>query len=222
MLFPAGFLMTFTLAAKRTSRFAFTPLFLSLSATLFSPNLLAEGINSELTPDFDALSEQPEWLKLGHYIDKFGGWESQIDSGRFFLSKIGKTSPESELEATYNAFVQEQQSGESTVSCQYPARFRWLNKTLSAGWKTPVCPALEQWKTVIDPAGVTLVFPTAFMNNPSSMFGHTLLRVDAKDQTRNKELVAFAINFAAEPDAGDNAAAYAVKGLSALIPAHSP
>ncbi|WP_434356237.1 DUF4105 domain-containing protein [Parasalinivibrio latis] len=210
--------MTFTLAAKRTPRFAVSSLFLSLSAALFSQNLFAEAIATEENPNFSVLSEQPEWLKLGHYVDKLGGWESQIDSGRFFLSKKGKTSPESELAITYKTFVKEQQSGESTVSCQYPARFRWLNRVLSAGWNMPVCPALDQWKTVIDPEGVTLVFPTAFMNNPSSMFGHTLLRVDAKDQTRNKELVAFAINFAAEPDAGDNAAAYAIKGLVGSYP----
>ncbi|MCT7654286.1 DUF4105 domain-containing protein [Oceanimonas sp. NS1] len=71
---------------------------------------------------------------------------------------------------------------------------------------------------MLDPEGMTLVFPTAFMNNPSSMFGHTLLRVDAKDQTRNKELVAFAINFAAEPETQDNPALFALKGLAGSYP----
>ncbi|GAK88008.1 putative outermembrane protein [Vibrio ponticus] len=71
---------------------------------------------------------------------------------------------------------------------------------------------------MLDPQGMTLVFPTAFMNNPSSMFGHTLLRIDAKDQTRHKELVAFAINFAAEPQTQDNAALYAIKGLVGSYP----
>ena len=50
------------------------------------------------------------------------------------------------------------------------------------------------------------------------MFGHTLLRVDAKDQTRHKELVAFAINFAAEPETDDNPALFAIKGLIGSYP----
>lgn len=79
-------------------------------------------------------------------------------------------------------------------------------------WAALECPELENWRSLINPKAMTLVFPTAYMNSPSSMFGHTLLRIDAKDQTRHKELVAFAVNFAAEPDENDNAALYALKG----------
>ncbi|MEI8617212.1 DUF4105 domain-containing protein [Pseudoalteromonas sp. B193] len=42
--------------------------------------------------------------------------------------------------------------------------------------------------------------------------------IDAKDQTRHKELLAFAVNFAAEPDGSDNAAMYALKGLIGSYP----
>ena len=94
----------------------------------------------------------------------------------------------------------------------------WLKSKIDNDWGELDCPELQQWKSIIDPAGMTLVFPTAFMNNPSSMFGHTLLRIDSKEQTRNKELVAFAVNFAAEPDVEDNAAIYAFKGLVGLYP----
>jgi len=85
-------------------------------------------------------------------------------------------------------------------------------------WPALDCAELKTWQQVINPKGVTLVFPTAFMNSPSSMFGHTLLRIDAKDQTRSKELIAFAVNFAAEPDDSDNAAMYALKGLVGSYP----
>ncbi|MGH7232415.1 MAG: DUF4105 domain-containing protein, partial [Nitrospiraceae bacterium] len=58
----------------------------------------------------------------------------------------------------------------------------------------------------------TLVFPYAFMNNPSSMFGHTLLRIDQKGQTEQTRILAYTINFAADvpPDAGIS---FAVNGI---------
>ena len=35
------------------------------------------------------------------------------------------------------------------------------------------------WREGIGGAAVSLIFPEAFLNSPASMFGHTLLRIDA-------------------------------------------
>ncbi|MEL0630687.1 DUF4105 domain-containing protein [Psychromonas aquatilis] len=168
-----------------------------------------------------SIAKENYWLQLGHYHSNFfGGWESEVDEDSFFIASDGKTNPAAELQATLDAFngknLTEQQK--QTFICQFPARFTWLKSKVDNHWGELNCPELQEWKTVIDPEGITLVFPTAFMNNPSSMFGHTLLRIDAKDQTRNKELVAFAVNFAADPDPEDNAAMYAFNGLVGSYP----
>jgi hypothetical protein len=49
-----------------------------------------------------------------------------------------------------------------------------------------------------------LIFPSAFLNNPASTFGHLLLRVDQKGQTEATKILAYTINYAAElpPDTG--------------------
>ncbi|WP_010364712.1 DUF4105 domain-containing protein [Pseudoalteromonas citrea] len=167
------------------------------------------------------LSEKPYWLKLGHYKKGLYGFvESEVDDPRFFLSKNGKFSPIDELKASIHAFSSEQlsQTEKAQSRCKFPARYTWLKKHYYKHWPDLDCPELIKWKSTINPMGLTLVFPTAFMNSPSSMFGHTLLRIDAKDQTRSKELVAFAVNFAAEPDSTDNAALYALKGLVGSYP----
>ena len=164
------------------------------------------------------LSQSPYWLKLGHYLKKPArGMVSTVRAGDFFLAANGKTDPYAELQATINRLYSQNAELAQSTQCQYPARYTWL-ESLQGRQVTLACPELETWRQVLDPAGMTLVFPTAFMNNPSSMFGHTLLRVDAKDQTRHKELVAFAINFAAEPEEEDNAALYAFKGLVGSYP----
>lgn len=183
--------------------------------TLFSSSLFASS------PSLDNLAKQSYWLQLVHYRSAFiNDWKSEVDDDSFFIAADGKTNPKAELAATVDAFNGTNLTyvDTKTVICKFPARFLWLKNKIKNNWGDLDCPELEQWQSVIDPAGITLVFPTAYMNNPSSMFGHTLLRIDAKDQTRNKELVAFAVNFAAEPDAQDNAALYAFKGLVGSYP----
>ncbi|KFI10474.1 DUF4105 domain-containing protein [Vibrio coralliilyticus] len=190
-----------------------TSLLCGLSLSLLLPSA---SIASEF--DVEQLSKHSYWHKLGHYLPALlSGYESTVDKSEFFLSEQGKYSPKAELEATISRLYSEDKQLALETQCQYPARYSWLEQ--QQGRQAILnCPELETWSQVIDPAGLTLVFPTAFMNNPSSMFGHTLLRVDAKDQTRHKELVAFAINFAAEPETDDNPALFAIKGLIGSYP----
>ena len=182
---------------------------LALSLLFFCFTIFAKPVAAE------PLWEKAYWLKLGHYRPQLsGGFESDVDDTAFFLSPLGKTDPKAEFTATLEKFEQQNK----TIICQFPARYQWLKAQVTNDWAALECPELENWRSLINPKAMTLVFPTAYMNSPSSMFGHTLLRIDAKDQTRHKELVAFAVNFAAEPDENDNAALYALKGLIGKYP----
>ncbi|PFG45773.1 uncharacterized protein DUF4105 [Vibrio sp. ES.051] len=195
-------------------KLSFCTRFLLISSSVLLPSLSVQA-NSL---DFQQLAQTSYWLKLGHYLPAtLSHYKSTVDSPDFFLSDEGKTNPKAELVASFNAFYHADEATQAEMRCHYPARFTWLEKQQGRS-AVLNCPKMEDWKAVLNPAGMTLVFPTAFMNNPSSMFGHTLLRVDAKDQTRHKELVAFAVNFAAEPQTDDNAALYALKGLTGSYP----
>ncbi|QUJ70362.1 DUF4105 domain-containing protein (plasmid) [Photobacterium sp. GJ3] len=192
--------------------------------TLFPLTVFSHAAFAYSQQDIQHLSESDYWHTLGHYQQGMtGSYQSLVDSEAFFISEQGKNDPFAELTATVAGFEQEAetlngQPADDSLSCRYPARFHWLNDKLQANWPQPVCPQQTVWKQALNPKGLTLVFPTAFMNSPSSMFGHTLLRVDAKDQTRHRELVAFAINFAATPEADDNAFLYAAKGMFGQYP----
>ncbi len=78
------------------------------------------------------------------------------------------------------------------------------------------CPEFDQWFGQIKPYKATLIYATDFMGNPSSMFGHTLLRLDPKDQ-KQLNLVSYAINYAATVNSEDNWS-YAWKGLVGKYP----
>jgi hypothetical protein len=148
-------------------------------------------------------SEKRLWHLLLHYRKGFwGGTVSDADGPEFFLSPDGKTNPQKEIEATLRKFLSDEPVGLSQLpaQCAFPARYRWLKDELGfdpALLPEQGCERFRTWIRGLDPQSVTLIFPSAFMNSPSSMFGHTLLRVDQGGQTEETRLLAYAINFAA-------------------------
>ena len=150
------------------------------------------------------LYENPYWSKLLHYRNG----ESEIDSNNFFISKDGKTDLKKELFETITSL----KNGENSVLCRFPLRVEWLKKNISNLEKEIVvypCPKLDEYLNAVDAKYVTLVFPTAHINSPASMYGHTFLRVSSSEDT---PLVSNAINFAAKTD-DTNGLIFAYKGL---------
>lgn len=167
----------------------------------------------------EGLAERRGWLTLLHYGPQtLGGVSSLIDGPSFFAAADGKTNPQAELEATLATFfaVEPAREGEQSPQCARIARFRWLDEQLQfdpARLDRDPCPAFDEWYRILDAAQITLVYPSAYLNNPSSMFGHTLLRIDRPNQSEQTRLLSFAVNFAADTGQ-DGGALFAIKGLA--------
>jgi len=165
------------------------------------------------------LADSREWHVLLHYHPNFfGGVTSEQDGPTFFLAPDGKTNPEAELEATLTGFFSDELIGEAKqpTQCAFVARYHWLRDKLAfdARRLPPLaCKKFDAWMERLAPRSITVIFPSAFMNNPASMFGHTLLRVDRQGQTPQTRILAYTINFMAEvPD--DEGMMFAVRGIS--------
>ncbi len=164
------------------------------------------------------LADEREWHLLLHYrAQLFGGYESEQDDPGFFLSPEGKTNPAAELEATLKQFFSDELVGRSKqpAQCAFVARYSWLKEKLTfdeTRLKPIACDRFSRWYEDFQVESITLIFPSAFLNNPASMFGHTLLRVDQKGQTDQTRILAYTINYAADvpPEAG---AAYPILGI---------
>ncbi|HMS84537.1 MAG TPA: DUF4105 domain-containing protein [Nitrospira sp.] len=164
------------------------------------------------------LAEQREWHLLLHYRRGFfGGYESEQDDPRFFMSPQGKTDPAAELSATITQFFSDELIGRSQqpAQCAFVARYHWLKEQLAFDPnRLPplVCERFDRWYDDFEVQSVSLIFPSAFLNNPASMFGHTLFRVDQKGQTEQTRILAYTINYAADvpPNAG---LAYPIRGI---------
>jgi hypothetical protein len=164
------------------------------------------------------LAGEREWHLLLHYRkDLFGGHTSEQDDQGFFLSPDGKTDPQAELDATLKQFFTNELVGRSKqpAQCAFIARYEWLRNQLhfdETRLPPMACERFERWFADFEAQSITLIFPSAFLNNPASMFGHTLLRVDQRGQTDSTRILAYTINYAADvpPDAG---MAYPIRGI---------
>lgn len=164
------------------------------------------------------LDAEREWHLLLHYQNNpLGGVTSEQDDEGFFLSPQGKHDPQAELESTITQLFSGDPVGRSKqpAQCAFIARYHWLKDRLSLDpvRLPPVtCDRFERWRAELNPQGISLIFPAAYMNNPASMFGHTFLRIDQKGQTDQTRILAYTIDYAAQipPDVGLE---YAYKGI---------
>ncbi|MEY4703881.1 MAG: hypothetical protein RL042_77 [Nitrospirota bacterium] len=178
---------------------------------LYLAQLISQAAQSQL-------AESREWHLLLHYRkDILGGYTSEQDDSGFFLSPHGKTDPQAELSATLKQFFSNELVGRSKqpAQCAFIARYEWLQRQLhfdETRLPPMACERFERWFADFEAQSITLIFPSAFLNNPASMFGHTLLRVDQRGQTDSTRILAYTINYAADvpPDAG---MAYPIRGI---------
>ncbi len=166
------------------------------------------------------LAEHPMWRALVHYRKGISGKPtSQVDAGHFFLSRAGKQDPEKELEATVAAMFAKRPRKplRLTAYCRFIARRYWLTQQLGElGRLLPRrnCEEFERYRKFLNAEILTVIFPAAQPNSPSSAFGHTLLRVDRRDQDPETRMLNMSINFAAEVPENVNSLSYVVGGLA--------
>ncbi len=138
--------------------------------------------------------------------------ESEIDDKNFFFASDGKINPSKELDATLDALFNEKSLDDNSTACRFPARTAWLKEKLSIK-NLPKVECKEYNKTLkrLSPKSATLVFPSAHINSPASMFGHTFLRINSSYKSK---LLSYAVNYAADADQDkENGAIFALKGL---------
>jgi len=164
------------------------------------------------------LVEKAAWHTLLHYKpQQFSqGVKSLVDSESFFIAPSGKSDPKAELEATLASFFQSHEADpEKSPQCLFIARYHWLKQELAFdAERLPERPCLHfhNWMEELNPQELTLIFPAAYMNNPASMFGHTLLRIDGQGEDKETRLLDYTINFAAVTNQ-QRGISFAAKGL---------
>ncbi|MQW92140.1 DUF4105 domain-containing protein [Acinetobacter wanghuae] len=195
------------------SKFILVSTLLSCSSLTFgSPSLSDVYAQKALSLQLD---QNKTWQRL-LYANK--ELKSEVTYTGFFYAKNGQNDLKQELEMNVQALFDQAEDNQS-IRCKFPARSEFLIKALNISeTELPevTCSELEDWLGQIKPYKATLIYATDFMGNPSSMFGHTLLRLDPKNQ-KQLNLISYAVNYAATVE-GEQSWSYAWKGLTGQYP----
>lgn len=180
-------------------------------------SIINEVINKAIKT---SLWEDTEWLNLIHYNIEFNRYVSQADDDNFFYAADGKENPETELiETLKNLYIQTDNQNQQT-QCRFIARTEWLSNKLDINKEQlpkVLCSEYLEWRQLIKADSVSMIFPAYHLNSPSSMFGHTLLRLD-NSADKQSEWLSFAVNFGANVNSDDNSFFYAYQGLAGGYP----
>lgn len=165
-----------------------------------------------------SLWKDQKWLNLLHYKADGDDYLSQVDDARYFNAIEGKTNPQQELSSSLKAFYNTDTSDpDQHAQCRFIARFNWLQSQLPdtfVNFPKVSCPQYNEWRKQVPEHKVSLIFPAYHLNSPSSMFGHTLLRIDPADEKIDSSWLSMAVNFGANIQAEDNSIMFAIKGLA--------
>lgn len=162
---------------------------------------------------YQNLSEKDRYYfqKLLHYQKNI----SRLDGEKFFFAKDGKTNPESEFEASLVALKDKDLKVgwfNYPAQCVFPARVDFYKQLgLMTDADLIKCPMLDEWIQGLNVNSLTLVFSSSYPNNPSSLFGHTLIRLNQKNKTN--DLLDYAVSFSAIPNPNDWGILFAIKGM---------
>jgi len=201
------------------------------------------------------LHEDPYWELLNFYqrgIPTLGRLRS-IASRELFYSADGAKDPQAEMVAIIRDWDKDpptdvttvpstkvddesavdaaKEKLDASVHCRLPRKTRWLQSKLARFLypKSQKCPGLKSFQEKTKAESVALVFSSFYLNNPSSSFGHTFLRLIPRKITasstvapivtdQQSELLDFGVNYAANTPPGINALFYMFGGLAGFFP----
>lgn len=195
-----------------------------LLITLLATTAHAENTSSvvkqlQMQAKQQQLWKQKEWINLLHYegdADTPNDFENPIRDKYFFLAEDGAENAEAELLATIVGFYNTELKDDLNPQCRFVARLNWLIQKMAIDTSTlPTvhCEKYMKWRKNIQPKSVTLIFPTYHLNSPSSMYGHTLLRLDSGEDQGESKWLSVAVNFGANIPEGENSILYTYRGL---------
>ncbi|MFY0666233.1 MAG: DUF4105 domain-containing protein [Natronospirillum sp.] len=189
---------------------------LSLGTFAQANNAVADLL---LAADENALHEHPTWHKLVYY--KSGGigrgYSSDINSAGFFLAEDGEFSPQSELHTLIRGVTApiDPLQPEQHAQCRFPARFTWVQQQLDFSdidLPAPECLNYQAWRVNESIDSVSLIWANGYLGNPSSFYGHVLLKLNYATSDPDS-ILGTTVNFGVDLPNDETPALFVFKGL---------
>lgn len=166
------------------------------------------------------LSQHKVWRKLLHYETSIGSTEqvvSAVHDPTFFNAKNGKTNPTAELNATLRGFfLTQSKDANQLTQCRFPARYLWLKKQLQLSDKdlpTATCPDFNKWTFGNEVGSISIVYASGYLENPATYYGHTLLKLNSKNEREKSKLLDQSVNYGVIVPDKEDPLSYILKSL---------
>lgn len=196
---------------------------LGINLFLMCSAMASEQISQE---KYEEVARSKAWYRLMQYEpNMWGRLRSLVDGHDFFFAEKGKFDPYAELVASAQAMNQDLKIGiyKQHPQCALPVRYQFLKKHLGLNVSEVACPKLKEYLDIFhNPRAASLVFSSAYPNNPASMFGHTFIKIHSD---RGSDLLDQGLNFAAYVGPDESSLAFIWRGLIGGYPgewAHQP
>jgi len=157
----------------------------------------------------DKIAQSHSWRSIIQATEKslfLRQWQSRSDSKNFFITEDRKTKLSTELQKSIELVkvdTQSQTLDDKSFSCRFPVRSQFILKHFfnNTVLNDSGCAGLQNWRTRVSAKSVTLIFSSYYLGNPSSTFGHTLLRLNSSGENKTipRELLSYGINYGANP-----------------------
>lgn len=186
---------------------------LKLCLNVLLCNLIIGFVPVEGASTFEALSQkdQDTFKNLYHFYNN----KIHADSSGFYLTPMEDFNISHEyivlLETLKSNPLKPTGHFNYPLKCVVPARVEFLK---SVGELEHLslddCKELVEWKKGLQAKSLSVVFSSSYPNNPSSMFGHTLIRLKSE---KGSEILDYSVAFSAWQEATDSGFLLAIKGL---------
>lgn len=166
---------------------------------------------------FTPLGTHKKWLALNYYVKGWNGhYISDIQNDDFFLAKNGRVDPESELIAFKKLMSDYKNKNlHADTLCQFPARMTFLQQE-DPEFKSfirPVCKAYEEANHPDQISSVSVVFASGYFDNPSSYYGHTMLKFNYGSYLYDQANIDASLNYGANNTDEPLNPMYVLRGL---------
>lgn len=185
--------------------------------SLFFPLFCFADLNSE-NPSLKTVNKAlfQEWLKINLYKKNNKTYKSEIVNDDYFVSPVGRTNPLAEYYAFKKlilGFLEKRTS--EKVLCRFPARmtlfekyYVWFNEK-----ERPVCADYNKENRPKLIVSVSLIHVSGYFDNPSSYYGHTLLRLNYRAEMPDQISLNSSISYGANITDSESSPLYVANGL---------
>ncbi len=159
------------------------------------------------------INQNRVWYVLNHY-NKDG--ISDIQNADYFVAKDGRTNPIGEYDAFVGILKKYMVDGSNAnILCQFPARVTFFASTLD-WFHEKDRPHCADYISDVNPekiSTISIMFASGYFDNPSSYYGHMLLKFNHDKKILNQGTLNSSLNYGADSGNEDGTLMYVLNGL---------